>query len=149
MARIDYFAIEQQIQTVLQAAADLAGVMVTVEEELLFGAETTPWVGIYLDRRDALAASQSLSGGQQTRYRLRFSIWCWEYHLESLAKALELRDDLIGKVEIALMGNRTLSGTVITSWLEGGEMPSVRAPGSQSWLAGGEVALIADAKATT
>lgn len=133
----------------LQATADLAGTTVTVEEELLFGTETTPWVGIYLERRDAPSGTQSLSGGQQTRYRLRFSIWCWEYHLESLAKAMQRRDDLIGKVEVALMGNRTLNANVITSWIEGGEMPSVRAPGTQSWLAGGEVVLIADAKATT
>ena len=149
MARVDYYAIELAIQTLLQGATSLSGVMVTVEEELLFGAETTPWVGIYLDRRDAPADLQGLSAGQRTRFLLRFSIWAWEYSLESVAKAIQLRDDLLGKVEIVLMGNRTLDGTVNKCWLEGGEMPSARLPGGSGWVSGGEIVLVADAVATT
>lgn len=149
MARVDYYAIEQAIQTLLQGAASLSGVVVTVEEELLFGAEATPWVGIYLERRDAPSDQQSLSAGQRTRFRLRFSIWCWEYSLESVAKAIQLRDDLLGKVEVVLMGDRTLGNTVSTSWLEGGEMPSARLPGGSGWVSGGEIVLVADALATT
>lgn len=149
MARVDYYAIELAIQTILQSAPSLSGVVVTVEEELLFGAEITPWVGIYLDRRDAPANLQSLSAGQRTRFLLRFSVWCWEFSLESVAKAIQLRDDLLGKVEIVLMDNRTLNGTVNKSWLEGGEMPSARLPGGSGWVSGGEIVLVADAIATT
>lgn len=147
MARIDYYAIETEIKTILDADATLTGTLITVEDELLFGAERTPWVGVFLERRDA--GDQSLSSGQRTRYNLRFSIWCWEYSLESISKAIQLRDDLLGKVEVALMGNRTLNGKVSTSWLEGGDLPSARVPESNGFVSGGEIILIADVTATT
>lgn len=149
MARVDYYAIETQIQTILQADADLTGVMVTVEEELIFGAESTPWIGIYLDRRDAPSDLQRLSAGQQTTFILAISIWCWEYSLDSLKKAIQLRDDLLGKTEVVLMKNRTLGGQVSKSWLEGGDMPSAKVPDSSAWLSGGEIILKAEVTSTT
>ena len=145
MARVDYYALEQEIQAILQADAALAGVRIVVEDEILFGAETTPWVGIYLDRRDAPADIQRI-GGTRTDYRLRFSIWCWEYSLDSVSTAARLRDDLVGKVEVALMGNRTLNDLVATSWLEGGEFMSARTQGS--WLMGAEIVLVAEKAAS-
>ena len=51
MARIDYHAIGQAIQTVLQADAALAGVKVIVEEDVLTSPEEAPWVGIYIADR--------------------------------------------------------------------------------------------------
>jgi hypothetical protein len=149
MPRVDYFAIESGIETVLNADATLAGVTVAVEDELVFGAATSSWVGIYLDRRDAPENRQRLAAGQQTVFLLRFVLWCWEYSLEGIAKAIQRRDDLMGKVEVALMKQRTLNGTVTTSWLEGGEMPSGRVPGQTGWASGGEIRLVAEVKATT
>ena len=147
MARLDYYAIETAIKTLLEADATLAGTVVTVEDELLFGAERTPWVGIFLDRRDP--GEQSLSAGTRTRYNIRLSIWCWEYSMESISKAIQLRDDLVGKVEVALMKQRTLNDTVTKSWIEGGELPSARVPDNNGFVSGGEIILIADASATT
>ena len=149
MARVDYYAIEQEIKTVLEADAALAGVTVTIEEELMFGSESTPWIGVYLDRRDAPPALQRLGAGQSTRFLLRFPLWCWEYHLESITKAIQRRDDLVGKIEVALMKNRTLSGKVATSWLEGGELPSARLPEQAGFVSGAEVILVAEVSATT
>jgi hypothetical protein len=148
MARVDYYAIEQAIRDQLAGHPLLAGVTVTIEEELLFGAEQTPWVCVYLDRRDAPADRQRLAAGRQTQFLLRFSIWCWQYSLEGVSRAIQLRDDLVGAVEIALMSDRTLGGTVATSWLEGGELPSARLPDGSGWISGGEVVLIADVAAT-
>lgn len=148
MARVDYYAIETAVQAILQADATLAGTTVVVEGELVFGSEQTPWVGIYLDRRDAPADRQRIAAGTRTVFLIRLALWCWEYSVEGEAKAIQLRDDLVGKVEVALMANRTLSGTVTTSWLEGGELPSGRLP-ETGWVSGGEIVLIAEAKATT
>jgi hypothetical protein len=149
VARLDYYGIQRAVQEVLVADQDLANVRVTIEEELLFGGETTPWVGIYLDRRDAPPDRQRISAGQSTIYLVRLELWCWEYSLESLATAIQLRDDLVGKVEVVLMRNRTLKDTVHMSWLEGGELPSARVPGRTAWMSGGEIRLVAQAHAKT
>ncbi|HEV8639643.1 MAG TPA: hypothetical protein VGV13_00915 [Methylomirabilota bacterium] len=147
MARVDYFAIEQAIQTVLKAAPDLSGTQVVIEEELQFGSEATPRVGIYLMRRDAPSGLQALAAGQQTRFLVRFEIRCAAYSLDAVATAISLRDDLVGKVEVALMASRSLNGTVISSWLEGGDLPSAQT--GDGWTSRGDVILIADVKATT
>jgi len=149
VARVDYYAIEKALQTLLQADATLTGTTVTVEAELMFGAEAAPWVGIYLDRRDAPADMQGIGAGISTRMLCRFSIWCWAFTLESIEEAIHKRDDILGKVEVALMKNRTITNNVSTSWLEGGEMPSGRIPGNTGFMSGGEVVLVADVKATT
>jgi hypothetical protein len=149
VARADYYAIAEAVKAALEADGDLTGVRITIEEELLFGAEATPWVGIYLDRRDAPVGSQRINAGQSTIYLLRFAIWCWEYSLEGVAKAIQLRDDLVGKVEVALMRERTLRGAARMSWLEGGELPSAKIPGQSGWASGGEIRLVAEAEAKT
>ena len=149
MARVDYFGIEEAIKTVLEANAALAGVQVGIEEELPFTAAVDPQVEIYLERRDA-PELQPLAGGQRTRFLVRFSIWCYGVSLDSIAKACEVRDDLIGAVELALMADRTLGGTVNASWLEGGAFDTKETPGASSGFGmGGEIILMADVKATT
>jgi hypothetical protein len=147
--RVNYYAIERAVQEILTKDDELANVRVTIEEELLFGAEATPWVGIYLDSREAPANRQRISAGRSTLYLVRLALWCWQYSLESVAKAIELRDDLVGKVEVVLMRHRTLKETVHMSWLEGGELPSARVPERTAWMSGGEIRLVAQVEATT
>lgn len=146
MARIDYYDIQDTIRSILDADATLDGVTVTVEEEVLFSAEQAPWVSIYLDRRDP-TAGQPLAAGTRTRYRVQFSIWCWEYSLDSLKTAMELRDDLVGKVELVLMGNRSLSGKVGGLMLDGGAFMTAKDQGS--WVTGAEILVSCDATAIT
>ena len=149
MARVDYYAIETQIKSILDADSNLTGTTVSVEGEILFSAEQTPWVGIYLERREAPASLQTLAAGQRTNFLLRFSIWCWSFSLESITKAIQQRDDLLGKVEISLMSNRTLGNLVRKSWLEGGEMPSGRMPDNTGFVSGAEIILVAEGVAST
>jgi len=48
------------------------------------------------------------------------------------------------------MGDRTLGGTVNSSWLEGGAFDTKESPGANSGFGmGGEIILVADVKATT
>ncbi|MBI4185297.1 MAG: hypothetical protein HY521_14995 [Proteobacteria bacterium] len=146
MAGIDYQAIRAGVRAALQADPALAGVAVDIEREFPW---TTPWVGVYLERRDAAPEAQALAAGTRTRYLVRLSLWCVERSLESLERAVELRDDLLSRVEVALMRDRTLAGAVAASWLEGGEMPSGRDPEAGGYLSGAEVRLVADATAST
>lgn len=144
MARIDYWAIEQALKDTLEA--NLNGVSVRVEEEMIFGAEATPWVGVYLERRESPDALQTLCAGQRVRYRMTFSVWCWAYALE-MAVAMRERDDLLGKLELILMANREWHEQIEMSWIGGGELPSARLEQNAAFVCGGEITVIADASA--
>jgi len=146
VARVDYWKIEQEIAEIIRT--QVPNVFVTVERELLFGMETAPWIGVYLDRRDAPPELQSLSAGTRTRFRLRFMVLVWCFSLE-YERSFEERDEVLSKVEVALMGHRTLNELVKSSWLEGGDMSTRVPPERSGFLAGGEIILIADAQAST
>jgi len=148
-ARVDYWAIEQEIAEIIRANTSVT--IVAVEEEMLFGAESTPWVGVYLDKREVPPARQTLSGGTRTRMQLTFSLWVWCFSLD-LQEAIRQRDYNIGVIELALMAHRTLNETVDTSWLAGGRLPSARvradSGASGGFVSGGEILLVADVVAS-
>jgi len=150
MPAIDYFALEEKIREVFQADSSLNGVEIRVEGEVNFQPGIAPWVGIYLDRRDP-SPNQPLAMGFITRYQLRFSIWCWAMSLESVADAIKSRDQLVSKVELIAMKDRTFEGVFDMSWLMGGELPSGRLEnesGQAVYLSGGEIILIAELEAS-
>tara|TARA_Y100000310_G_scaffold78084_1_gene74721 strand:+ start:12257 stop:12712 length:456 start_codon:yes stop_codon:yes gene_type:complete len=151
MARIDYYDIEVKIRDILDAEASLTTASITIEEDQPL--DTNPWVAIHLENR-ASPEGQPIAAGTRTRYRIRFSIWCWCWSLESGRAAAEARDDLIGNVEIALMKNRTLTDTVLHSWLEGGDFITTKHEVEEgitgtAYMSGGQVVLMAEANATT
>ena len=145
MARVDYWSIEEKISELLLDTEGLEDINVLIEEELTL--QRGPTVAVYLDRRDAPAGLQSASGGQRTRFEIRFSIWCYEFHLD-MQTAIKLRDELLGRVEVALIKNSTLGGTVAGAWIEGGEFQNAKNPGGTGFFSGGEIVLVADKVAT-
>ncbi len=150
MARVDYFAIEEAIKTVLASSADLANVDIFVEEQVQFGIEAPGgWITIFGERRDP-TTGQSLSMGQRTRYTLRFSIWVWCYNIDGVREAVKARDALLGKVEVVLLQNPTLGGVVNRIYLGGGELPSGALPSEiGGFVSGGEIVVLVEAVATT
>lgn len=154
MAAIDYFAIEEAVQTTLAGYNGLKtsdGVKVLVEEDFLHvagGMDNGKVVIVYLDDR-AATPGQPLAAGQRTRFAVGFSIWVFAVSAESFKKAAELRDDLVGLVEVALMTNRTLSNGVAFLYLGGGEFMSARRPSNGAFLAAAEVKMVCEAVATT
>jgi hypothetical protein len=146
LARIDYYAIEQAIQTQLAAALTTARVL--VEEPFQHAiADTTRIVSVFLEGR-VPHNDQVLAAGTHERMLVKLSIWCAVFHMESLQVALEQRDDLIGEAELALMADRTLGGVVDSSWLEGGELFASQGQ-NFPFVAGGEIILIADISAVS
>lgn len=146
MPRIDYFGIETEIQEILKADSDLSGVTVEVED----GPETLercPFVEIRLLRTDAPAEIQRIAAGQQTTFEIQFSVLCWEYSLESIRDARKKRNDLLGKVQVVLMNNRTLNEKVTNLRLEGGEM--WRSDGEAGFGSTAEITVICEATAST
>lgn len=148
--RIDYWRIEKEIAEVLRAGLD-PGITVTIEQEMMFSPEQTPWVGVYLDRRDA-DQRQSLALGTRMRYQIKFTVWAWCYSLEREASFIA-RNAVIGDIELVLMANRTLNDLVETSWITGGAMPSAKVDStrlvsqSANFLSGGEINLVIVASA--
>ncbi len=144
MARVDYYGIAKAIQSQLQADSNLADVTVLVEEELTMSRGNV--VIIYLDRREAPDDLQTLSAGTRTRFNLFFSIWCFHFGFEK-ALAIEARDDLLGKVELALMSDPTFSNNVSSSWITGGDFDNGPLPDGVDFMAGAEVQLLAQKQA--
>jgi hypothetical protein len=57
------------------------------------------------------------------------------------------RDRLLGEIELILANNRTLNEKVDALWLEGGELPSTKDPGSPGFFSGGEIKISSDMRA--
>lgn len=143
MPAVDYAAISMEIGEVLRANLG-DGYPVLVEEELEFNANT-PAIGVYALRRDA-RQEQRLGAGKRTEYAVRFSIWVWVYGLERL-QAIRARDSLLGRIELIMMANREINGLVDTCLLEGGDLPSIRSPEGDGFVAGGELNIVAHVSA--
>lgn len=146
--RVDYYGIETAIKDILEADAgnDLPdNLKVFIESQIAFNDEGCPGVYIYLDRRDAPPQIQRIAAGTRTDMEVDLSLWCAEFH-DSVEDASRLRDDLIGKVEVALMADRTLNDTVTAFWLRGGDFNMLQDNG---FLSMGEIKMRARVVATT
>jgi len=147
VARADYHAIAQSIKTVLDDNSGLPPrTTVLIDEELTM--TRGPVVVIETAGREAPEDRQSVSGGTRTRFLVRYEIWCYQFSLERSTSA-ELRDDLMGLVEIALITTPKLGrNDVNMSWLEGGRFAKGDDP-EAGFHMGGEVVLIVDTTAVT
>ncbi len=144
---IDYYAIEEKIVDQLAAESSLSGVRFFIEPDFLFAAESAPAVLVYLDSRLAVETDQRLSAGRRVDYQLRISLWCLEYHMDSFSEAARLRDALISEVEVGILRDRTLKGSVEYSWLEGGDFESSNTE-QGGFIMAGEVLITAKVNGT-
>ena len=147
MAAIDYVSIRNQLKTLLEADARLAGVRVYIEEEPQIGlSDVQKAIAVFTDNRIA-SPDQNAAAGKRTRYNLRTSLWTVYFDMSSYLAACNGRDVVLAQLELVLMDNRTLGGTVTASWLEGGEMFSAHSPQSSTFVAAAETVLISEVSA--
>jgi hypothetical protein len=66
-----------------------------------------------------------------------------------VSAAARARDDLIGRVEIALMENRTLNDKARGLWLEGGLFDNAKDEDRGSFISAGEVRVILEVTSST
>lgn len=118
----DYYAIELELKALLESDETLQGVAFAVEEEVMFGMDMTPWIGLYMVDRIS-AQNQFLAANQKQVYHLQWSIWVFVFNIE-LAPAIQECSRVTGLLEIALMNNSTISNMVEFSYLEGGTLPT-------------------------
>jgi len=147
VARIDYGAITQAIRDVIAGDPDVRKLDATVE----IGAPVAvgfPFVGVYEGRR-SLTAGQPLAAGTRTRYRVDWDVWVANFSGESFADAASGRNELLGYVEVALMANRGLLGSVGNNslMLQGGVLEGGRAEGG--FIAQASLGLTVEVEATT
>jgi hypothetical protein len=133
MAVIDFHAVKVGIKALIDADSAIDA-QVEIEKNVvgqvgIAAVSRGGWVGIYLERADTEDegdGSHPISAGQSERLNMDFLIVCAHFHLNSIEAATELRDDLAGKVHLALMAERTLGGTVQHSYCDGMEFDSGR-----------------------
>lgn len=116
MAQIDYFGIQEGIQTQLQNSLTTGGVLVEIEPPCLLDVNV-PHVGIFLNKSNREAKFLS-AAGTQSLVNPEFEITCVQYNMEEMKEACRLRDLLVKEVEEVLLLDRTLQSTVTTSQLE-------------------------------
>lgn len=141
----------QAIAEAVKARLDTAFANRTITPEVVIDQTFEPreaWISVNLSSIDAPPDAQPLTASLKQRLQVRFEIWCWRFAMTN-TQAAELRDALVGDVELALMLDRTLNGTVNTSWLEGGRFNRAEDPQSLGrFFCGGEVVLVCDVMAS-
>lgn len=145
---VPYSSITTAIKTLLDTQLAALAPRPRVEIERALEPPDESFIGVYLVNRQAIEAEQRLAAGQTTHFRLRFEIMCWRFGMTT-PDAMRLRDSLIGDTEVALMIDRTLGGTVSSSWLEGGDMARPPEPRNLGFIAAGQIVLAADVTART
>lgn len=150
MSAIDYAGIKREVQTVLKADEDLNAnrqITVVVERENIFSAEMCPWINVVaLDRQ---VVEDVIAAGARMRLDYHMRLLIATFHGESLAKAAESRDTILGLAEIVLMRNRTLNSTVNFLVLEGGEIGSAEVEDDLGFIADAEVDFFVNVLAAT
>ena len=147
MAAIDYADIRDQLASAIAGDARTSAARVYVEEEPQFGiADAQTVVAIFTNARTAPDGEQPIAAGKRTRQWIDMLLVVALFNMESYRKACDMRDDYLGALELVLMDNRTIGGTVATAWITGGEFYSARDPsGSGAFMAVAEVNLRCEA----
>jgi hypothetical protein len=145
--RISYLGIANQIKRVLENDETIASLAraITIAEGHIQSAELMPWIGIYpITRRPS---GQVLAAGTRWRFEITFEIWAYALSMVGPEAALNSAEELLGLIEVALLKDPTLGGTVQMFRLDGGDFDNARV--DESFVMGGSVRLVALAMATT
>lgn len=146
MAAVDYHGIAQAIAEVLRSDSRLYGVPVLVESRVPMTDLQAGFIGVMLRSRRA-TDGQPIAAGTRMRLEVAYEVWCYGYSLnDQAAGSYERRDELIGLVELILMANRDLRGSVNVLWLNGGEFESSQT--DQGFLVGGSISVTVEVLAT-
>ena len=148
MARIDYTGLLRATRDVLEADPNVRAARATVEiGRAVVPTASSPHVNIYEGRRSP--ATQMLDGGASQWYFVRWTIVVSVFSGEGMEDAMAQRDELLGHVEVAMMGSRNLGGFLANKplLLLGGELMSNK--GDVGFWAQGTLDLQVEIKATT
>lgn len=141
----------QAISAAIKSRLDTAFANRTPLPDVVLEQEFEPkesWIGVYCQGATAPESDQPLTASLKQRLEVRYELWCWRFAMTNTL-AVQLRDELLGDVELALIGDRTFGGTVTTSWLEGGRFGKQDDPQQLGrFFSGAEVILICEVMAS-
>ena len=151
MAKVDYYALEENLQEILRN--NLTSVephAITIEEppEAL-GLESNPSICIMLEGREVPEDIQTLSAHSRTRYHVKINIIVQAFDLNGFKNACELRDDVIGDIEDVLLDqtNWNTYTAIECILIDGGELETVKDE-KGTYYAGGEIRFRLETTAT-
>ena len=149
MARIDYGALTVAIRDFIASLAEVRAAQASVEVARVIAlAGTTPFIGVFEQRRTR-TAGQSIAAGTRVRYSVQWKIVVAALSGKGFADASFQRDDLISRIEVAFLNDRTAGGAFPNRGLElaGGDLRS--GPGEGGFIAEGDLNLSWEVEATT
>jgi hypothetical protein len=114
MSQIDYYAIEEAIETQLNNSLTTVGVKIDIEYATTMDI-SVPWIGIFLVEAPRNVAVIRATTGPYNDVKPTFGITCRGYNLESMAEACRQRDNLLKEVEEVLQLDTSIQSTVSMS----------------------------------
>lgn len=140
MAKIAYYSIQAAVRTILMTGlTGQAATNVYIERPRPLSCDLDPFISIFGRGRSAPADRQYIASHTRMSIEWQLSIWVWANALtdDTLAGAIQARDNYLGDIEILIMQNPTLSATVDSAWCEGGDMDTGK--DARGLYVGGEV----------
>ena len=127
----NYSTLVDAIAAQLKAYSGLAGVRVEIEQDPVLGLPDDGGRALVVESmRRRPSPGQSMAAGTRLRNRLTVVISSVGFDMESFRAAANKRDDLIDKVELAIMADRTIGARTVNLELMGGEFYRASAPGN-------------------
>jgi hypothetical protein len=143
MAQVDYYGVEQAIQTQLTNSLTTTNVSNNIEP-IDDPDGHVPWIGIYLE--EANWEDIRIGGNTPHEVNLSLVVECIQFDINEFRNACEKRDDFIKEVTEVLLLDRTFNGTVTVSQINKITFDHGLLPDDVGFFAGGEIFLTARLK---
>ena len=147
MGRINYTAILQGTKDTIANDTNVRDLQATVEiARAVVPISASPHVNVFEMGRDP--TTQHIAAGTKVRYLYKWQVVVSAFSAAGFEDAMAQRDELLGYVELALMGDRSLGGSLTSRQLQilGGAMQSQ--PGDNGFWSQGAIDLAAEVSAT-
>ena len=122
-------AIGEQLKAYFLAQS--INVRVEVEQDPVFGLPDDGGRACVVEAmRRTPSVGQSMAAGRRLRSRFTAIVTAIGFDMESYQKAARKRDDVIEKIELGIMSDRSIGGRVVNLEIQGGEFYRASAPGN-------------------
>lgn len=127
----NYRDVVRGIAAQLSASSLLTGVRVLIDQDPVFGLPDDGGRAIVVEpMRRRPSSGQSMAAGRRLRSRFSVVISAVGFDLTSYEAAAAKRDDMIDKIEQAIMTDRSISNTVANLEIQGGDFYRASVPGN-------------------
>lgn len=140
---VDYYGIQQAIQTQLSNSLTTQNVSINIEP-IDIPDSMNPWIGIYLE--ESSWEVTRCGGSTPHEVFVTYVIECFQFDINEFSNACESRDDFMNEVQQVLLLDRTFSGAVTVSQITKTRFDIGRSSDDLGFFVGGEIFLEARVK---